>query len=177
MLRGSKVLLRPFSAADADEVYAACQDGEIQRWTTVPSPYRHADAAGYVGEAALAAWDQGGAVFAVVDPATDRIAGSIGVHGMHDGIAHVGYWTAAPARGQGFTSDALRTLTGWFLRERGAARVELIVEPANIGSVRVAEAAGFAAEGVLRQRFVHRGRRADVVIYSMLPTDPAAARL
>lgn len=177
VLRGAKVLLRPLSAEDADEVCAACQDPDIQRWTSVPSPYRRGDAVEYVTEAAPAAWQQGGAVFAVVDPATDRIAGSIGAHGIHDGVAHVGYWTAAPARGRGLTSDALRTLTRWFLRERGAARVELIVEPANVASVRVAEAAGFTAEGVLRQRLVLKGRRTDVVMYSMLPGDPAAARL
>lgn len=93
---------------------------------------------------------------------------------MRDGVAHVGYWTARAARGRGLTSDALRTLARWFLRDGGAARVELVVEPANEGSVRVAEAAGFTAEGVLRQRLVLRGRRADVVMYSLLAGDAAA---
>jgi RimJ/RimL family protein N-acetyltransferase len=148
VLRGSKVLLRPWAPGDADEVYAVCQDAEIQRWTTVPSPYRHTDAVAYVTELAPAAWDLGGAVFAVVDVATGRPAGSIGAHEMRDGVAHVGYWTAPTARGRGFTSDALRALTRWFLRDRGAARVELVVEPANVGSVRVAEAAGFTLPAV-----------------------------
>jgi RimJ/RimL family protein N-acetyltransferase len=177
VLRGSKVILRPWAPGDADEVYAVCQDAEIQRWTTVPSPYRHTDAVAYVTELAPAAWDLGGAVFAVVDVATGRPAGSIGAHEMRDGVAHVGYWTAPTARGRGFTSDALRALTRWFLRDRGAARVELVVEPANVGSVRVAEAAGFTAEGVLRQRLALQDRRADVVMYSMLPSDAAAATL
>jgi RimJ/RimL family protein N-acetyltransferase len=51
------------------------------------------------------------------------------------------------------------------------------VEPANIASVRVAEAAGFTREGLLRQRLVVRGRRVDLIIYSMLPSDTAAAEL
>ena len=42
--------------------------------------------------------------------------------------------------------------------------------------VRVRQLELLAGEGVLRQRFVLRGRRADVVMYSMLPGDPAAAR-
>lgn len=176
VLTGSRVRLRPWVAADADAVFAACQDPEIQRWTTVPSPYARADAVGYVTEVAPAAWGRGGAEFAVVEADGGALAGAIGALGMVDGIAHVGYWTAPAARGRGFTSDALRTLAGWFLRERGAARVELFVEPANAGSVRVAEAAGFTREGVLRQRFVLRGRRADVAMYSLLPGDPAAAR-
>jgi RimJ/RimL family protein N-acetyltransferase len=170
-LTGTRVRLRPWRPDDADAVFAACQDDGIQRWTTVPSPYTREDAVAYVSSVAPQAWDDGGAVFAVEDLATGEIAGSIGAHGMRDGIAHIGYWTAPEARGRGLTSDALRTVARWFLRERGAARVELVVEPANTASVRVAEAAGFTAEGVLRQRLVVRGRRADVVMYSLLPGD------
>lgn len=176
-LTGSKTVLRPWQPADADAVFSVCQDAEIQRWTTVPSPYSQADAVGYVTEFAPTAWERGGAVFAVIEAATSELAGSIGAHGMSDGVAHVGYWTAPSARGRGLTSDALRTLTGWFLRDGGAARVELVVEPANAGSVRVAEAAGFTREGLLRQRLVLRGRRTDVAMYSMLASDPAAAGL
>jgi RimJ/RimL family protein N-acetyltransferase len=177
VLTGSKVSLRPWTPADADAVFAACQDPDIQRWTTVPSPYARADALEYVTQVAPAAWEQCGAAFAVIDTATGELVGSIGAHGMSDGVAHVGYWTAPAARGRGLTSDALRTFTRWFLRDGGAARVELVVEAANVASVRVAEAVGFTAEGVLRQRMVLRGRRIDVVMYSMLTSDPAAATL
>jgi predicted carbohydrate-binding protein with CBM5 and CBM33 domain len=61
VLTGSKVVLRPWTADDANEVFAACQDAEIQRWTTVPSPYTFDDAVGYVTEVAREAWDNGGA--------------------------------------------------------------------------------------------------------------------
>jgi len=177
VLTGSRVLLRPWAPVDAEDVFAACQDAEIQRWVPIPSPYARSDAVSYVSKLAPAAWEDGGAVFAVVEPATHRVAGSIGAHSMSDGVAHVGYWTTAAARGHGFTSDALRTITGWFLREGGAVRVELVVEPANRGSVRVAEAAGFTREGLLRQRLNLRGRQVDVAMYSMLARDAAAAKL
>ena len=40
------LLLRPWRPDDADAVHRACQDPDIQRWTTVPRPYlrEHADA-------------------------------------------------------------------------------------------------------------------------------------
>ncbi|GAA4696471.1 GNAT family N-acetyltransferase [Pseudonocardia yuanmonensis] len=173
VLTGTKVRLRPWTADDADVVYAACQDAEIQRWTTVPSPYTRADATGYVTTFAPQAWEKGDAVFAIVDAATGDPVGSIGAHGIRDGVAHVGYWTAAAARGRGLTSDALRTLARWCLREAGVARVELVVDPENRGSALVAEAAGFTAEGTLRQWLVVKDRRIDVVMYSLLPDDPA----
>jgi hypothetical protein len=52
-----------------------------------------------------------------------------------------------------------------------AARVELVVQPAFVASRRVAEAAGFVAEDVLRRRMVLHGERIDVVMYSRLPSD------
>ena len=169
-LRGALVALRPWRLEDAHSVFAACQDDQIQRWVPVPSPYTHADAVAYVSTIAPEAWADGGAVYAVVDDA-DRVAGAMGAHSMTDGVAHVGYWTAASARGRGYTTDALRTITTWFFRARGAARVELVVEPANVASIRVAEKAGFRAEGLLRQRYVLHERRIDVVMYSMLPDE------
>ena len=175
VLTGSRVLLRSWKPADADDVFAACQDSEIQRWVPVPSPYELSDAVSYVTESAPAAWADGGAVFAVVEATTNRVGGSIGAHSMTDRVVHVGYWTAAVVRGRGFTSDALRTITKWFLREGGAVRVELVVEPANKGSIRVAESAGFTQEGLLRQRFNLRGRQVDVIMYSMLVGDLARA--
>lgn len=171
VLPGAKVLLRPWTPDDANFVFAACQDPEIQRWTTVPSPYSLDDAIAYVTHVARDAWDNGGAVFAVVEAATGGVAGSIGSHEMRAGVAHVGYWTAPAARGRGLTADALRTLSHWFLREAGAARVELVAQPENAASIRVAESAGFIAEGVLRQRIAFEGRRADVVMYSLLRDD------
>jgi RimJ/RimL family protein N-acetyltransferase len=174
VLSGLKVVLRPWKPEDAGDVFLACQDPDIQRWTPVPSPYKHSDAIEYVTQIAPAAWAEGGAVFAVVEVATGHLAGAIGAHRMDDGIAHVGYWTRRAVRGKGLTTEALRTIAVWFLHEGGATRVELVVEPANVASVRVAEAAGFTREGVLRQRFNLRGRRIDVAMYSMLSTDPTA---
>ncbi|MCE3551058.1 GNAT family N-acetyltransferase [Pseudonocardia sp. RS11V-5] len=177
VLTGAQVRLRPWTPDDADAVFAACQDAEIQRWTTVPSPYSYDDAVGYVTTFAPQAWQQGDAVFAIVDTATGSPVGSIGAHGVRGGTAEIGYWVAAAARGRGLARDALRTLARWCLREVGVARLELMVDPTNLGSRRVAEVAGFTAEGTLRRRLVVQGRRIDVVMYSLLPDDPAATAL
>jgi RimJ/RimL family protein N-acetyltransferase len=88
-----------------------------------------------------------------------------------DGFGEAGYWTAPAHRGQGLTAEALGVLAGWALDAAGLHRVELHVDPANSGSRRVAEAAGFTAEGTIRQRFLHRGRPSDVVLYARLAGD------
>ena len=153
-------------------MHAACQDAEVQRWTEVPVPYLRAHAEQFVGPVAAGTWAEGGALFAVEHDGD--LVGSMGVHGVRDGVAAVGYWTVAGHRGRGLTGEALRVLTGWAF-DRGVRRVELIADPANTGSCRVAESAGLRAEGVLRSRYLHRGEPGDVVLYALLATDPRPA--
>ena len=171
-LTGPRVVLRPWRVDDVAAVTAACQDPEIQRWTQVPVPYEREHAQGFVGPIAESTLADGGALFAVEERGSGALAGSIGLFPPQDGVGEIGYWTVAGHRGRGYTAEAVRVLSDWAFAERGLHRVELHVDPANTGSRRVAERAGFLAEGVVRQRFRHRGRPADVVLYSLLRTDP-----
>ena len=164
--------LRPWRPGDAGAVHAACQDAELQRWTEVPVPYLTEHAAEFVGPVAGATWAEGGAAFAVEHRGDGRLVGAVTLFGVRDGVAPVGYWTVADQRGRGLTGEALRVLTGWALAQPGVHRVELVAEPANTGSCRVAESAGLRAEGVLRQRYLHRGVPGDVVLHALLGTDP-----
>ncbi len=175
-LTGERVRLRPWRPEDAAAVFAACQDADIQRWTQVPVPYLQSHAEGFVTEIGPAMWDQGGALFAVEPSGGGALIASIGVLDVTDGVAEIGYWTVAAARGRGYTAEALGVLSTWALEDLGCRRIELHVDPANLGSRGVAERAGFTAEGVLRQRFLHRGRPADFLMYSLLATDPRPRR-
>lgn len=171
-LTGRAVVLRPWSPGDVDAVYAACQDADIQRWTTVPTPYLREHAAEYVTVTAPRTWTEAGALFAVIEPGSGELAASMGAHRVQNGVAEIGYWTRREFRRRGLTGDALRTLTDWLFAEVEVARAELIIEPENAGSIGVARAAGFEREGLLRQRFVLKGRRTDGLILSRLPSDP-----
>lgn len=170
-LTGPRVVLRPWRADDVDAVTAACQDQEIRRWTQIPAPYERKHAEAFVGEVAEQAWWGGGALFAVELPDAAALVGSVGLSSPHDGVGELGYWTVATHRGRGLTAEAVRVLSEWALSRHGLHRIELVVDPANQGSRRVAERAGFLAEGVIRQRFQHRGRPTDVVLYSRLHSD------
>jgi [ribosomal protein S5]-alanine N-acetyltransferase len=86
------------------------------------------------------------------------------------GSGHIGYWCAADARGRGVTTRALRLLSKHSLEELGLERLELITDPDNRASQRVAEKVGFQREGVLRSHLLHPdGRRRDSVMFSLLP--------
>jgi ribosomal-protein-alanine N-acetyltransferase len=64
-------------------------------------------------------------------------------------------------------------LVRWALLDAGLARVQAHVELHNIASQRVLESTGFKREGHLRSYLVLDTRRADALIYSLLPTDLA----
>ena len=66
-------------------------------------------------------------------------------------------------------------LADWAFGHLGLRRLELHVDPANVGSRRVAERAGFWAEGLLRQRYLHRGQPGDFLLYARLAGEPCRA--
>jgi RimJ/RimL family protein N-acetyltransferase len=103
---------------------------------------------------------------------TGKVIGSIDMRISRMLIGHVGYWLAPEARGRGLTTAALAALSRWGFDELGLGRVELVTDPDNIASQRVAEKAGFTREGVLRSILINRdGSRRDGVMFSLLPSD------
>ena len=164
-LEGGDLALRPFTEADVPAIAAACQAPEIPRWTSVPSPYGEEDARAFVRGLGNER------SFAVVDSETDELFGSLGFWLEDQGRAGFGYWTRKEARGRGVASRALRLLAGWAAREHGLARLQLMVEPANRASIRVAEKAGFRREGLLRSYIEVKGTRRDVYLYALLPEE------
>ena len=168
-------MLRRWRIEDVPAVTAACQDGEIARWLAlVPQPYTEEHARFYVEECIRAAEDR--RPLAIADASTGEVVGSIDMHINRLQTGHVGYWVAAEARGRGVATDALRALSRWAFGSLGLGRVELVTDPENIASQRVAEKAGFQREGVLRSMLLNRdGSRRDGVIFSLLPEDLSGA--
>lgn len=78
--------------------------------------------------------------------------------------ASIGYWIAAPARGRGICTRALRLLSRHALAE---LQLRLITDPDNVASHRVAEKVGFQREGASRAPPTRRIR--DSVMFSLLP--------
>jgi RimJ/RimL family protein N-acetyltransferase len=167
-LRDGDLLLRPWRVEDAEALYRICQDPEIQRWIPViPRPYRLEDAQAFVGGEV----DVGPHRFAVEQDG--KLVASIGLRLDHRGNGEIGYWCAAEARGRGVVTRAVRRLSRHAFDDLGIDRVEMVIDPDNLASRRVAERAGFREEGLLRAHTQGRDGRSDSVMYSLLPDDRA----
>lgn len=171
------VRLRSWQPDDAAAITAACSDKEIQRWLPLPTPYTERDALEYLKSIEEDSATGKGFAMAIVDPRSDRVVGSIGCRmARASGIADVGYWVAPNARGQGVATAAVCAVAEWVFENCHPARLELLANTGNVASQRVAEKAGFVREGILRAYHELRGRRVDMVMYSMLPSDRGARK-
>jgi RimJ/RimL family protein N-acetyltransferase len=170
-LRSDSLALRAWSTADMPAVVAACQDPAIARFAAaVPSPCSEADARVWLATQEPARRAGLRLELAIVNLESDDLLGSIALSSVEreHGRAMVSFWVAPEARGQGVAAVALRLLAGWAFGSLRLTRVELFIEPDNAASQRVAEGCGFVREGLLRSRWVSKGRRRDSVVYGLL---------
>ena len=130
--------LRPLQSSDADWIYHACQDAEVQRWTKIPRPYTREHAKSFV-------IDQNGELLAnaIINSRTGEPAGVAGIHHIKDGVATVGYWIAPEARRTGAASTALRILPSIAKRLGQVHTVRAVIAEINVASRATAERAGF----------------------------------
>ncbi|WP_415952155.1 GNAT family N-acetyltransferase [Streptomyces sp. KLOTTS4A1] len=170
-LTTDRLTLRPLGPQDIDAVYAACQDPEVQHWTTVPSPYRREDAEMFAGTIAPQAWTEGKEYcFAVLDE-EDRLVAVTGLMERIGNAREIGFWTVKEHRGQGYMTEAVRAVTRWGFEELRVDRIEWKAAVGNHASRAVAEKAGFRLEGTLRSALLNKGRRRDCWIAGLLPGD------
>lgn len=176
ILTTARLALRPPTAADAAAIESACQDPEIPRWTTVPSPYTRADAEAFIRQVD-ARWDDGSeAVWAIF--AEDRLAGMVGVHDITahpaGGHAELGFWMEASARRNGYLVEAARAVVDWAFGDLGLVRLRWQAVVGNVPSARAGHALGFRYEGLLRQGLTSPRGRDDGWIAGLLASDDRA---
>jgi RimJ/RimL family protein N-acetyltransferase len=115
------------------------------------------------------------AAFAVTSHDGSELLGSIDlrVNPADPAIGELGYMVGPQARRRGVATRAVELLTVWGFETLGIERMEILVDPRNDPSVRVAEAAGYRREGLLRGYRPSRdaGARLDLAIYARLRSD------
>lgn len=171
-LAAGRLRLRPWRTGDVDAVWAALQDPDIASWNGGGVRSR-ADAEALV--ARRADWSSGEhASWAVVDPRTGTLVGSVSLHSIDraQADAEVGYWTAPWARGRGVAPAAVDAACRWAFATLGVDRIELCHAVENAASGRVAEKAGFTREGRLRRSFRYGdGVKHDELLWARLADD------
>lgn len=170
-LQSERLVLRAPDADDVDTLTRLCQDPDVQRWTTVPSPYVREDAARFVAEIVAPGWAAGTAQEWGIR-VDGRLVGMVGLTRIGDGEAELGYWLAPHVRGRGLMSEAVALVLDHGFRTLPIQRVEWHAVVGNVASAAVARRAGFRFEGMARLGCVQRGCRVDDWQAGLLATDP-----
>lgn len=158
-------------ASDADAIHDACQDADIQRYTTVPSPYEHEHATGFI--ALVAQWWEDDREYTWAIREGGVLAGVIGLHRHGRDTVEIGYWMAAGSRGRGLLTEAATAVIDWAFSADGLClpRIEWRAVVGNVASARAARALGFRYEGMLRHGLAQPRGRTDGWIAGLLPGD------
>jgi RimJ/RimL family protein N-acetyltransferase len=167
-LRDGDLVLRPWTKDDIAAIVRAINDPEIAHWIpTIPHPYAEEDARAFLA-GDVPQPEEYRLAITLVD---GEVVGGIGMRvNSHQYRGTIGYWVGASSRGCGVCTRALRLLSRHGLDQLELQRLELITDPDNGASQRVAEKVGFRREGVLRAHLRHPdGRIRDSVMFSLLP--------
>ncbi|MFD6325442.1 GNAT family N-acetyltransferase [Streptomyces sp. NPDC058442] len=170
-LTTDRLLLRTVGPQDTDSVYAACQDADIQRWTTVPSPYLPEHARSFTEQMCPDGWANGSMVTFGLFLRSGELTGMLGVTMRSLGVGEIGYWGVKEHRGNGYMTEAAVAVSRWVFTKLSVDRVEWRAEVGNRGSRAVAERAGFVVEGTLRSAINNKGVLRDCWVGSLLPSD------
>jgi RimJ/RimL family protein N-acetyltransferase len=172
MLHGERIMLRPVREADLDALYAAHVDirnrGSYFPLGVESEPgFRRA-----FGEHGF--WQREEGMLLMIT-GEGEIAGHI------EFFKPVSYWDAFELSyqlyderyaGQGYTTEAVQLLVDYLFAARKQHRIQLDIVPGNAASRRIAEKCGFALEGTARGAFFNAGRNQDLLMYSLLRSDP-----
>ncbi|MDX3328403.1 MULTISPECIES: GNAT family N-acetyltransferase [Streptomyces] len=162
--------LRPWRAGDAPAVLRAFAPEEMARQAGRPVTTT-AEALGWI--AARESERQAGSAYtwAVVRDGVPLGAVAVAaVNHVHD-TGWVSYWTVEAARGTGIAVAGVRALARWAFDDLGLHRLELGHRTNNPASCAVAMRAGFAAEGIERQKLRYGDTRYDVERHARLADD------
>lgn len=164
------VELRAVTQRDTGMAQELSTDPYVPRVGSLPANASQDEASAWVKRQQTRYAEGAGFSFAVVEEATDEAVGHCGLwlKELGEGRATAGYSIVPSARGRGFAADALSALTAFGWTVPSLFRIALYIEPWNVGSIRTAERAGYAHEGLLRSHQVIAGQRRDMHLFAVV---------
>ncbi|UUX51407.1 GNAT family N-acetyltransferase [Nisaea acidiphila] len=158
--------------ADGDALFERMNDFDIVKFlTSVPWPYRRADADAYIERARSGRAEGNGHYYLVLDKATRAILGTVDLRFDPEETAHFGYWYAKAAWGRGYASEALTALLDFGFGSLGLRNIWGAAMPQNPASIRVMEKCGLTDVGRIEVERPNFGDAVEMVKLNMRRAD------
>lgn len=113
-------------------------------------------------------------VFLMIDKETDKIIGRCGLHNWNKDHkrAEIGYALEDESfKRKALMSEAVEAIIEYGFHELKLNRIEALVGPENVPSLRIIEKNGFTKEGIFRQHFYVDEKYEDTIAFALLKQD------
>lgn len=177
--RIDEVLIRELAMTDVDALFDTVSASlpTLSQWLPWAKPgYARSDSATWIAHCQRT-WNAGiGYHLGIFDSASGVLHGGVGfsdVNAMRRS-ANLGYWVADAARGREVAVTAARLAANWAFEEQGLQRIEILVQPENTASLRVAVKLGAVCEGIARNGIIIDGQPHEAIVHSLIPGDLAS---
>jgi RimJ/RimL family protein N-acetyltransferase len=169
-LHTARLLLRPFTDADADAIFALQSSPVVLRYWDAPPWKDFKQSERFLGVCRQLEKEGTGVRLAIERAADRRFIGWCQVINWTPGHrrARLGYCFDDAAWGQGFATEAVGALLEWAFDALDLNRVQAETDTRNTASGRVLEKLGFIREGRLREDCVVDGEVSDTWVYGLL---------
>ena len=170
MIVGEKVRLRPIEREDLPTYVRWFGDPEVRRHLLLYLPFSLAQEERWY-DGLLERLERGDDVILAIDTSDGVHIGNIGLHSIawKDRHAELGIVIGEKDHwGQGYGTDAIRTLLRVAFEEMNLHRVFLRVDADNQRGIRCYEKCGFQKDGTLREAVFREGEYHDQLLMSIL---------
>ena len=169
-LRTARLLLRPFTAADTDAIFALLSNPRVLRYWDAPPWSEHAQAERFISMCKQMEQEGSGVRLAIERAADGAFIGWCLLVNWNPGFrsATLGYCLDEVVWGQGFATEATSALLQWTFGTLDLNRVQSDTDTRNTASARVLEKLGFVREGMLREDCIVNGDVSDSWVYGLL---------
>jgi RimJ/RimL family protein N-acetyltransferase len=150
-----RLLLRLPVISDADAIFKGyAQDAEVTKYLSW-RPHESIDTTQEFLRRCIRCWEDGTAFPWVIMRKEDgALLGMIEMR-MDGFRADFGYGIARQFWGNGYATEAVRTIVSWAIEQESIYRVWAVCDVENLASARVLEKAGLQKEGILRRYILH----------------------
>ncbi len=172
-LHSARLLLRPFTEADKDVIFALQSNPVVLRYWDAPPWKERAQADRFIAVSKQMEQEGSGARLAIERAADGVFIGFCSLFKWNPEFrsAGIGYCLAESAWGQGIATEAAGALLQWAFNTLDLNRVQAEADTRNTASGRVLEKLGFVREGTLREDCIVGGEVSDSWVYGLLRRD------
>ena len=140
----------------------------------IPKPDLSRDELEHMIKAFIALWEQDNAyMFYVLDEQNNQIVGIAALNQIYrtHQMGNLAYMVRTSRTGEGIATEAARLVAQYGFEKLGLQRIEIVANPDNAPSLKVAEKLGATREVLLRNRQLLHGVPCSAYLHSLIPTD------